>query len=152
MPSHHVALSPERYDQLQRLATEFTCSLPDAVGHLLDAAASVGVISRQLKGLSVERTDAGQVAVDLGGGRRLLPPDAAERYATHVLGTARLLSADAATRYAKARGPKILPDSGFGAVRRGAGIKLLDPEHHVEKSISPSVAAEFAKQLLDAAK
>lgn len=150
----HVAIPPERYDQLRALAHQLNCSLSDTVGHLLTIAAEAGLISRSIPGLSVKRTKGGRVTLDFGSGRRVLPADAAERYAKHILGTAGLLPTDAAERYRKlmmGQSVTVLPDSGLGADRRGAAVRLLDPERNVERPLSPSVAADYARQILDAA-
>lgn len=154
MPSrHHVVISPERFDQLTRLAQKLDCTLTDAIGHMLDAAGRTGLISRDLLGLKVAR-HGDKVAVDIGGGRRLLTPDAAARYASHIVGSAGLLPPDAAqlyTRSVTAKGIQVLPDSKMGAVRRGGAVKLLDDANKVERTITPSVASEFADQIREVA-
>jgi hypothetical protein len=153
--TRHVTLPSERYEQLRSLAGQLDCSLSDAVGHLLTIASEAGLIPKVIPGLTVKRTKDGRVALDFGAGRRVLPADAAERYAKHILGTAGLLPRDAAERYRKLMAGQsltVLPDSGLGADRRGAGVRLLDPARQVERPLAPSVAADYARQILAAAR
>lgn len=144
MPHTHIILPVERHAQLHTLAQALGgVSLADAIAHMLNEQIVAGTIPDELLGLSAKRASRGKVNVEIEGVfAEVLPIKLA-------LGIADTLEAMAEP--GKQQRGSFDVDAGVTITRKGAGMIVANPYTGKSRSLSPSLAKDFARQLRSAA-
>ncbi len=147
--SVQVILPDERADQLRQLATSLNVSMADAVGVLLNRAIADGLLPDEVPGVTVKRKGK-TVHVDLGAFAQAMPVPAAKDLADRLLAFADPKQSQVAALTERVRGLNADLLDSLKIVRRGAAIKIVNPEGH-EKTVSRSIAADIARAIGKAA-
>jgi hypothetical protein len=138
----HIAIPVERYEQLKLYATSRKISVADAVGVLINDAVAAGKIPNVVPGFRIERNGEVISIEAIGAFVRKLNREAATEYADRIHAMLKPMITPAADN-------PFVPT--FDVIRRGSGVKLIDPETGAERAVSPSVALDVARLISEAA-
>jgi hypothetical protein len=139
--SVHIVLPDERHQQLLALARALKVTVAEAVGVLVNDAIRHGKIPDAVPGFKIQRRE-NVISFEASGAFvREFNREAATAYAARI-------KAMAGPRTTRRSTNQFLP--AVDIVRRGSGLKLLDPQTGAEKTLAPSVALDIAR-LIEAA-
>ncbi|AKI01438.1 hypothetical protein IMCC20628_02742 [Hoeflea sp. IMCC20628] len=141
--ANHIKLPAERIQQLSALSKNLNMKIPDCIAMFINEQIAKGNLPDEVPGMKVERAG-DRVKLDLGTFSKTLTRDLAKSYADTIRGiTGPILK--------PSKNNPFLSDANLGAVRRGMSVKLLDLDTGAEKTVSRSVANDFAANLSKAA-
>ena len=137
--SVQILLPNERAEQLKRFANSQNVPIAEAVGLLIDEAIQAGKLPDELPGFAFKR-DGDHVTMDTGVWTRTLTRELARSYAAQI----RAIAKPAITL---AVDNPFFPEMPVSALRRGAGVKLIDRDSAAARTVSPGVASDVARRI-----
>jgi len=134
-----IKLPSERVDQLRTLAKNLNMSIADCIATFLNEQIARGNLASDIPGFSIKR-EGETVVLDAGAFTARLTRDLAKAYAESVKRLTKPILTPAATN-------PFMPKLTLDVVRRGMGIKLIDRGTGAARTLSRSVAEDFATNL-----
>lgn len=127
-----IKLPSERVEQLRALSKKLNMPIADCIGMFINEQIAKGNLAADLPGFAVER-HGDQVKIDTGEWLKAMTKSDAEQVAMSIRALLK-----------PSKDNPFLPTVGLEIFRRGTSLKLKDAATGAERTVAPSIAADFA--------